>query len=74
MGEGEGGLEACPRGQKRFAVTHIFARDFQKGCDNFKKVVYENELLMSPFEQCTMNFWLKKCAKIALSNFCKCLF
>ena len=34
---GEGGLEACPRGQKRFTATRFFVRELKKKLQEFQK-------------------------------------
>ena len=37
---GREGLGAYPRGQKLFVATHLFAHEFKKGYQNFKKKLY----------------------------------
>ena len=37
---GKGGLEACPRGQKRFSETPFFPYELKNGYENYKKKVY----------------------------------
>ena len=58
---GEGGLEACPRGQKLFSATSFLGMNSKKVCENFKKkIVFVNELLVYPFEQLYYDFLGKK--------------
>ena len=50
--EGEGGLEACPHGQKLFVATRFLCMNSKKAARISKKnVEYVNEILVSPFEQ-----------------------
>ena len=53
---GEGGLEACPRGQKLFSATRFLCMNSKKAARISKKNVFVNELLVRPFEQLYYEF------------------
>ena len=54
---GEGGLEACPRGQKLFSATCFLCMNSKKAVRiSKKKNVFVNELLVRPFEQLYYEF------------------
>ena len=56
---GEGGLEACPLGQKLLSVTRFLYMNSKKAVRIFLKIVFVNELLVCHLNSYTTNFWDK---------------